>query len=46
MGVNPADGPQQVTFFDQSNGLIWTGSMLLRTTDGGHTWTRVHITYS
>jgi photosystem II stability/assembly factor-like uncharacterized protein len=46
MGVNPGQGPEQVTFVDQSNGFIWTGTVLLRTSDGGHTWTQVHITYS
>ncbi len=27
-----------LTFVDQSNGFLWTGTQLFRTTDGGHTW--------
>jgi photosystem II stability/assembly factor-like uncharacterized protein len=35
-----------LTFVDPSNGFWWVGSNLLRTSDGGHTWTSVHVTYS
>lgn len=27
-----------LTFVDQSNAFLWTGTALFRTTDGGHTW--------
>jgi photosystem II stability/assembly factor-like uncharacterized protein len=27
-----------LTFVDQSNGFLWTGTQLFRTTDGAHTW--------
>jgi photosystem II stability/assembly factor-like uncharacterized protein len=33
-------------FVDPNDGFWWLGSNLLRTGDGGHTWTSVHMTYS
>jgi len=34
-----------MTFVDQTNGFLWTGTVLFRTTDGGQTWNQVQITY-
>ncbi len=37
-----------LTFVDASHGFWWNGSdlSLMSTSDGGHTWSQVHVTYS
>jgi photosystem II stability/assembly factor-like uncharacterized protein len=34
-----------MTFVDQSDGFLWTGTILLSSTNGGQTWNEVKMTY-
>ncbi|HEY2597393.1 MAG TPA: hypothetical protein VGJ79_02830 [Candidatus Dormibacteraeota bacterium] len=35
-----------LTFIDSNTGFLWVGPKLFATSDGGHTWKRVHVTFS